>query len=164
MEERRFAAGSVACSRGHRGLGSEGQDAQREGPRPGWLEAASGPSAQSGVGAEALSGWRRAYEGRGKRWVEEVLGLSVEIVRRPPKPIPEEVARSWAQEEWAREGKKVDWRKLMLSRGFVVLPRRWVVERTFSWLAQSRRMRKDSERLCATSEAFVYAAMACLMV
>jgi putative transposase len=38
------------------------------------------------------------YEGRGKRWAEEVLGLSVEIVRRPPKPIPEEVARTWAQE------------------------------------------------------------------
>jgi hypothetical protein len=36
------------------------------------------------------------YEGRGKRWMEEVLGLSVEIVRRPPKPIPEEVARTWA--------------------------------------------------------------------
>jgi len=30
------------------------------------------------------------YEGRGKQWVEEVRGLSVEIVRRPPKPIPEE--------------------------------------------------------------------------
>jgi putative transposase len=38
------------------------------------------------------------YEGKGKRWVEEVLGLSVEIVRRPPKPVPEEVARSWARE------------------------------------------------------------------
>ena len=33
------------------------------------------------------------YEGRGKRWVEEALGLGVEIVRRPPKPIPEEVAK-----------------------------------------------------------------------
>jgi hypothetical protein len=29
------------------------------------------------------------YEGRGKQWVEEVLKLSVEIVRRPPKPVPE---------------------------------------------------------------------------
>jgi hypothetical protein len=38
------------------------------------------------------------YEGRGKLWVEEVLGLSVEIVRRPAKPIPEEVARNWATE------------------------------------------------------------------
>ena len=98
------------------------------------------------------------YEGRGKRWVEEVLGLSVEIVRRPPKPIPEEVARTWAQ-EWAKEGQKVDWQKLMPPRGFVVLPRRWVIERTFSWLDQNRRMSKDYERLCTTSEAFVYAAM-----
>ena len=32
------------------------------------------------------------YEGRGKRWAEEVLGLSVEVVRKPPKPIPEKVA------------------------------------------------------------------------
>ena len=52
------------------------------------------------------------YQGRGKDWVEKVLGLSVEIVRRPPKPIPEEVARIWAQ-EWAKEGQKVDWQKLM---------------------------------------------------
>jgi putative transposase len=46
----------------------------------------------------------------------------------------------------------------------VVLPRRWVVERTFSWLAQNRRMSKDYERLCATGEAFIYAAITRLMV
>jgi hypothetical protein len=45
------------------------------------------------------------YQGRGKRWVEEVMGLSVEVVRKPPKPIPERVAQIWA-EEWAKEGKK----------------------------------------------------------
>ncbi len=104
------------------------------------------------------------YEGRGKRWAEEVLGLSIEIVRRPPKPIPEEVARTWAQEEWVKEGKEVDWQKLMPSRGLMVLPRRWVVERTFSWLSQNRRMSKDYERLGATGEAFVYVAMTRLMV
>ena len=38
------------------------------------------------------------------------------------------------------------------------------MERTFSWLAQNLRMSKDYERLCATSEAFVYAAMARIMV
>ncbi len=103
------------------------------------------------------------YKGRGKRWVEEVLNLSVEIVRRPPKPIPEDVARSWAA-EWAKEGQKVDWQRLMPPGGFMVLPRRWVVERTFSWLDQNRRMSKDYERLCTTSEAFVYAAMMPLMV
>ena len=103
------------------------------------------------------------YQGRGKRWVEEVLGLSVEIVRKPAKPVPEKVAMIWA-EEWAKEGQKVDWQKLMPPRGFVVLPRRWVVERTFSWLSQNRRMSNDYERLCATAEAFVYVAMTRLMV
>jgi putative transposase len=73
------------------------------------------------------------YEGRGKRWVEEVLGLSVEVVRKPAKPTPENVAKMWA-EEWAKEGRKVDWQRLMPQRAFVPLPRRWVVERTFSWL------------------------------
>jgi len=42
------------------------------------------------------------YQGRGKRWAEEVIGLSVEVVRKPPKPIPVEVAKIWA-EEWATE-------------------------------------------------------------
>jgi putative transposase len=40
-----------------------------------------------------------------------------------------------------------------------VLPRRWVVERTFSWIDHNRRMSKDYERLCASGEALVYAAM-----
>jgi putative transposase len=104
------------------------------------------------------------YEGRGRRWAEEVLGLSVEVVRKPPKPMPEKVAQIWAQ-EWAKEGKKVDWQRLMPPRGYVALPRRWVVERTFSWLGQNnRRMSKDYERLCASAEAFVYMAMIRLMV
>jgi putative transposase len=103
------------------------------------------------------------YQGRGRRWAEEVIGLSVEVVRRrPAKPLPEKVAKIWA-EEWAKEGKKVDWQRFMAPRGFRVLPRRWVVERTFSWLGQNRRMSKDYERLCATGEAFIYAAMMRLM-
>ena len=43
-------------------------------------------------------------------------------------------------------------------------PRRWVVERTFAWISHNRRMAKDYERLCATGEGFVYAAMTRLMV
>jgi hypothetical protein len=46
------------------------------------------------------------YQGRGRRWAQEVLGVSVEVVRKPKKPIPEEVAKNWAQ-EWAKEGKEV---------------------------------------------------------
>src|ERR671917_233088 len=87
------------------------------------------------------------YQGRGKRWAEEVMGVSVEVVRKPPKPLPEKVAERWAM-EWAKQGKEVDWQKLMPPRGFRVLPRRWVVERTFAWITHNRRMAKDYERLC----------------
>jgi putative transposase len=103
------------------------------------------------------------YQGRGREWVEQELGLSVEVVHRTPKPTSEKTARIWA-EEWAKEGREIDWQRLIPRRGFEVLPRRWVVERTFSWLSQNRRMSKDYERLCATSEAFIYAAMTRLMV
>ena len=49
------------------------------------------------------------------------MGLRVEVVRKPRKPLPEEVAKLWA-EEWAKEGKKVDWQRLMPPRGYVALP------------------------------------------
>jgi putative transposase len=120
-------------------------------------------SARSGLSRLKHLWLDAGYEGRGKRWAEDDMGLSVQIVRKPPKPIPEEVARVWAQ-ELAKEGRKVDWQKLMPPRGYVALPRRWVVERTFSWLSQNRRMSKDYERLCASAEAFIYAAMIRLMV
>jgi hypothetical protein len=40
----------------------------------------------------------------------------VEVVRKPPKPVPEKVAQMWA-EEWAKEGKAIDWQRLMPQRG-----------------------------------------------
>jgi putative transposase len=101
-------------------------------------------------------------EDKGKDWVEKALGWSVELVERPRKPAPKEVLKWWA-EEWLKEGVKVDWEKLLPPRGFRVLPRRWVVERTFSWTDQNRRMSKDYERLTETSEAFIYVAMSRLM-
>jgi putative transposase len=105
-----------------------------------------------------------AYRGedKGKDWVEKALGWSVELVERPRKPAPKEVLKVWA-EEWLKEGVKVDWEKHMPPKGFQVLPKRWVVERTFSWTDQNRRMSKDYERLTETSEAFIYVAMSRLM-
>jgi putative transposase len=102
-------------------------------------------------------------EDKGKDWVEKTLGWSVELVERPRKPAPKEVLMAWA-EQWSKEGVKVDWETLLPPQGFQVLPRRWVVERSFAWIGHNRRMSKDYERLCATGEAFVYAAMTRLMV
>jgi putative transposase len=76
----------------------------------------------------------------------------------------------------AYRGKLVDWvtgrfkfalevvAKLADQKGFQVLPRRWVVERTFGWLCGQRRLSKDYECLIETSEAFIYIAMMHLML
>ena len=90
------------------------------------------------------------------------MGWTVDLVERPRKPAPEEVLKAWAA-EWAKEGKEGDWQKLMPPRGFQVLPRRWVVDRTFSWIDHNRRMSKDYERLPESSEAFIYVAMSRLI-
>lgn len=74
------------------------------------------------------------YAGRLVNWVHRVLRRTLEIVRKP-------------------EGQ----------RGFAVLPRRWVVERTLSWLVRNRRLVRDYERLPENHEAMVKWAMIGLM-
>ena len=49
--------------------------------------------------------------------------------------------------------------KLGDQKGFQVLPKRWVVERTFAWITRNRRLARDYERLAESSEAFIYVAM-----
>lgn len=96
----------------------------------------------------------QGYTGSGKAWIEAPLGWSVEVVGHPPKP----------RGIWAPIGAVIDWEALR-PKGFRgVLPRRWVIERTFSWFGQSRRLSKDYERLCATSEALIYITMIRLML
>ena len=50
------------------------------------------------------------------------------------------------------------------AKGFVVLPRRWVVERTFAWLSRNRRLAKDFEASAATAQAWLYAASVKLLI
>ena len=75
------------------------------------------------------------YAGHLVDWVRERTGWDLEIVRRPPE-----------------------------AQGFVLLPQRWVVERTFAWLGKCRRLSKDYEALVASSEAFIRLAMLGLML
>lgn len=66
------------------------------------------------------------YQGRLVAIAKSAWGIVVEVVRKPPD-----------------------------QRGFSVLPRRWVVERTFSWMMRWRRLVRDYERLPATHEAMI---------
>ena len=89
-----------------------------------------------------------AYRGQRLRaWVEDECGWTLEIVERP---------RRWGWYPIGVEPPPVP--------AFTVLPRRWVVERTFAWLLLFRRLSKDYEELPATSEALIYLAMSRLMV
>jgi putative transposase len=105
----------------------------------------------------------QGYTGSGKEWIERELGWSVEVVRHPPLP----------RGEWVPHGDLTKpetvwftWERLpRMKKAFRgVLPRRWVGERTFGWFGQSRRLSKEYERLCETSEAMIYAAMTRLML
>ena len=76
-----------------------------------------------------------AYAGKLVQWAKNVGGWSLEVVRRPSQ-----------------------------QHSFEVLPRRWVVERTFAWLGRCRRLSKDYEELPETTEAWTYGAMTGLML
>ena len=95
---------------------------------------------------------------------KDVMGWTAEIVRHPPKLVGEEVMKKWVR-ELTKEGVKLDREKMQEEpkgpRAF--LPKRWIVERTFSWLSQNRRMSKDYEKLPESAEAFIYVAMSRLM-
>jgi putative transposase len=89
-----------------------------------------------------------AYQGSFKEWVEQTLGWTVAVVRRP---------RRWS---WVGPGQEPP----DMPRGFQVLPRRWVVERTFGWIGRWRRTSKDYEFLPTTSECVIYAIMTRIML
>ncbi len=68
-------------------------------------------------------------------WAQRTFGWTVEVKSRPADAV-----------------------------GFVVIPTRWVVERTFGWLTWFRRLSKDDEQWVESSESFIYIAMIHLML
>jgi transposase len=75
----------------------------------------------------------QGYTGESAAQAAEVHGLRLEVVKRPEA-----------------------------TRGFVLLPRRWVVERTFAWAARFRRLARDYERLPETLAGLHFLALMCL--
>jgi putative transposase len=90
----------------------------------------------------------RGCNGKIGEWMKERLGWSLEIVKPP---------RRWV---WVPPGEEPP----PYPREFIVLPRRWVIERTFAWILRNRRMSRDYEFLAETAEALIYVAMIRLMV
>lgn len=76
-----------------------------------------------------------AYQGEFVEWVKRRFDVDVQIVSKEP-------------------GQK----------GFIVLPKRWVVERSIAWACRNRRLSKDYERLPESTEAFIYLAFIRLML
>ena len=81
----------------------------------------------------------------------------------------ERLQRLWADQNYS--GELVEWangfENLELeivkrpdgAQGWVLLPKRWLVERTFGWFGRYRRLAKDYEATCESSEDLIYAAM-----
>jgi transposase len=103
-------------------------------------------------------GYKRAW----REWVEQTLGWTVEVVQRPDAnfrgiwwpdhtPFPPDL-----EQELLKKTKGF--------RDFVVIPRRWVVERTFAWLSFNRRLNRDYDLLPETTETFIYTAMSRIML
>ncbi len=70
-----------------------------------------------------------------------------------------------AAKDAAEQGMRLEVVKLPeAKRGVVLLPRRWVVARSFAWMAKFRRLARDYERLPETVEALHFVAFACLML
>ncbi len=87
-------------------------------------------------------------------WVKTTLGWEVEVVEHP---------WSGLRGVWAPKDAVIDQDKIR-PKGFHVLKRRWVVERTFAWLSTWRRLSKDYEVLPSSEEAWIHLAMIRVML
>ncbi|MFF8975178.1 IS5 family transposase [Streptomyces sp. NPDC014995] len=130
----------------------------------------------------------KKINGRKRHLLTDTLGLLMAVLVTPASTTDRDVARillpaaagcsrrlSRVRADGGYTGHLVDWATAHLGfvldvvrrsddvQGFQVLPRRWVVERSFAWLLRSRRLVRDYERRTDTSEAVVLWSMTTLM-
>lgn len=92
--------------------------------------------------------------------VQDATGQSVELAW-----VDQGYTGQAAQDAAAEHGIKLEVVKLpQAKRGFVLLPRRWVVERSFAWATRFRRLVRDYERLPETVKGLHFVAFACIML
>ncbi len=97
------------------------------------------------------------YLGQALKEKVNTYGIDLEIVKRPRKYfyVPKEVTDINSYLE--KLGHPIP-------QSFTLLPKRWIVERTFAWIGRYRRMSKDYEFLTHTQETFIKLAMAITMI
>ncbi|UGQ10955.1 IS5 family transposase [Yinghuangia sp. ASG 101] len=157
-------------------------------PTAGSIDAQSVKAAASVPSASRGYDGGKKINGRKRHIVVDTLGLLLRVLVTAAGVTDREAAarmlpalrarhrhlrRIWADGSYT--GDLVDWADEHLDialtvvkrtddvRGFVVLPRRWVVERTFGWLMRSRRLARDYETLPTSSETIAWWSMAMLM-
>lgn len=98
------------------------------------------------------SGYKQGF----RAWVRDQLGWQAVCIKRPttPKGDYAQLVRAFLGDQAYEQ---------RYAKGFRVLPRRWVVERSFAWYDRQRRLSKDYELLPATGEAWLYLASARLL-
>ena len=107
----------------------------------------------------------QGYGGLLEAWVQENLGWHLEIVKRVTPGALREQAWATARERQKQGASVVEmWAGSKMSRGVDILPRRWVVERTFAWLTKCRRLAKDYEFLPQSGETMIYLRMIQIMI
>jgi len=139
-----------------------------------------------------ISGYDADKNVKGRKWhrLVDSIGLRLSIYVTPadvqdrvgarcllagPKPLVPRLKKIWADgayggerlAEWCQD--EGGWELEVVERdkeasSFHVIPKRWIVERTFSWIGQNRRMSKDYERMVQTSETLIEVAMIRLML
>lgn len=102
----------------------------------------------------------RAHVGEVVQAVQELTGETVEVAYVDQGYTGEAAAAAAAEHGVQLEVVKLPQAK----RGFVLLPRRWVVERSFGWMARFRRLARDYERLPTTLAGLHFIAFACLLL
>jgi len=149
------------------------------------IDAQSVHASAEGVVDAATSGFdpHKRVKGRKRHIATDVLGFLVAVVvtaanvqdRDAAMPLLAKAARRGVRHAWADRGYMgvlIDWARHCLSvtvqivqridpgrgKGFHVVPRRWVVERTFAWISRRRRCARDYERQATSHAAWVHIA------